>query len=1201
MTTLHDNKLDASLEKMIRYYKLFIKHDDTKNAEKMLDLYQKTKGKEFVVSFAGHFSAGKSSMINALLEKDILPKSPIPTSANIVKINSGNGVARVFFKHEDPIEYDEPYDMDMIKEYCKNKDTINRIELSTMDPIIPAGCSIIDTPGIDAADDADRIITESSLHLVDVLYYVMDYNHVQSEVNLYFLKNIQDAGIPFYLVINQIDKHNETEIPFANYDKNIKQTFDQWGIIPEDILYSSVIDQHARHNQFKEIKNMIYDQFSKHESLLRTNSALDQILQEHEHFLQRVYDDKLNGSSIEPTDLTTIQNDIDRIDKAIEKTYKKRKEFEEEFKDQLNTTLKNAYLMPSKLRDVAGEFLESCQNDFKIGIIGAKKKTDMEKKKRINTFLSELQKSMETNIQWKLQEKFIKVIQNYGLHDPNVNEACQQLSIVYTENDLLEHVKSGAKLNGDYILNYTNDISSDIKNKFKQQARDLWGKIDQILEQKIEEQIVDFESEKRELQRQLQNHKDVSETQNSLQSNLDELRNPPKVTTSDVEWVNEKIQNAQPSFIKMDSPLTNEKKVRSEKVTTSKDMESTPVTDLKVEDIDRLINQTIQTVEELPGFQSLIKDLQQKQDRLSNRQLTIALFGAFSAGKSSFANALMGENVLPVSPNPTTAVINRINPITDTYSHGTVLIHLKDKESIVQDIVSITREIAPENTDLDYLMNWLNRNKIYESNELNQMFRSYLWALCNGFEQHHELLGQTISITMEEFGSYVTDEKIACYIQTVDLYYDCSITQQGITLVDTPGADSINARHTNVAFDYIKYADAILYVSYYNHALTRADKDFLMQLGRVKEAFQLDKMFFIINAADLAQSNSELKLVEDYVEEQLLQLGIRFPKIYPVSSKRALEDKQAKEPLNEYMATFEDSLYDFIHNGLATLTIEAAIHDLKRIQKTLAQFIQATNLDEKEKEQYKVNLTNKQNQITDVISHFQTSTYESRLKEKIEKQIHYIGERIAIRFHDMFKEMFNPTTVTESGKKATKQLERNTRELLDYVGYELLQEVRAVSLRIESLMNELRSEVHQSIQNQVVQIDANFLLRSLHEADIPTPNYNQGLTDIDLAIFSKALSKYKGTKSFFERNEKEKMKEEIYFVLEPLIKDYLQESRSMMETAYAHEWEQEMNQLKKQQIKELNNYVNDQLSLLKETVDLNVLKEKQQELTTILS
>lgn len=34
------------------------------------------------MSFVGHFSAGKSTLINLLLEQDILPSSPVPTTSN---------------------------------------------------------------------------------------------------------------------------------------------------------------------------------------------------------------------------------------------------------------------------------------------------------------------------------------------------------------------------------------------------------------------------------------------------------------------------------------------------------------------------------------------------------------------------------------------------------------------------------------------------------------------------------------------------------------------------------------------------------------------------------------------------------------------------------------------------------------------------------------------------------------------------------------------------------------------------------------------------------------------------------------------------------------------------------------------------------------------------------------------------------------
>src|SRR5699024_10638627 len=142
-------------------------------------------------------------------------------------------------------------------------------------------------------------------------------------------------------------------------------------------------------------------------------------------------------------------------------------------------------------------------------------------------------------------------------------------------------------------------------------------------------------------------------------------------------------------------------------------------------------------------------------------------------------------------------------------------------------------------------------------------------------------------------------------------YYDCALTRQGITLVDTPGADSVNARHTNVAFDFIKHADAILYVTYYNHAFSRADRDFLIQLGRVKESFELDKMFFMINAADLAADDEELRMVVEYVKEQLVTYGIRFPSVFPISSKQSLQDKLDKNPLNSKMETFETTFFSF--------------------------------------------------------------------------------------------------------------------------------------------------------------------------------------------------------------------------------------------------------------------------------------------------
>ncbi len=53
-------------------------------------------------------------------------------------------------------------------------------------------------------------------------------------------------------------------------------------------------------------------------------------------------------------------------------------------------------------------------------------------------------------------------------------------------------------------------------------------------------------------------------------------------------------------------------------------------------------------LEPLPALKHVQQEVIERR-RVETKQFTVALFGAFSAGKSSFANALLGEKVLPVS------------------------------------------------------------------------------------------------------------------------------------------------------------------------------------------------------------------------------------------------------------------------------------------------------------------------------------------------------------------------------------------------------------------------------------------------------------------------------------------------------------------------------------------------------------------------
>ncbi|MFA1820784.1 dynamin family protein [Virgibacillus oceani] len=1194
---------NVQLQHLAALYQMMIDNRDHENATKVLELYEKLDKKEMMVSFAGHFSAGKSSMISTLTGAEILPKSPIPTSANIVEISSGEGVARVFFRNQEPVEYKEPYDIDMIKEYSKDKDAIKRMEISTSKPIIPPGCKIMDTPGIDSADDADRLMTEASLHLVDVLFYVMDYNHVQSEVNLRFLKGLQEQEIPFYVIINQVDKHDEAELPFCMFDRSIKQTFDQWNLSPVRVFYSSLFAPSMEQNELPEIKQTLFTILGEEkEAYSSIDHAVKNVIESHKRFLKNQYEEKLSLHDMQEEEVGF--NQIEELYMKLDQIDANLLRLKEDFHHELQQTLKNAYLMPSSLRDKAELFLESKQNDFKVGLFNSKKKTELEREERQTDFINSLQETTDTAIEWRLRDKFTALLKTYGEDDPTLQNEIQRLNIEFTAEDVVKLIKPGAKLNGDFVLNYTNDVSADIKNLYKQKARKLWDAIYEVIHKKNKQQRTELENEINYLQQLKDNNRKRAELEAELNDKSAAIdRQLETDTVNESAWKlieKEQINRQQP--LKVVVTDFNHKVPESEKmkensiVHTKKEASNS----YSVENVLKSMETAVATVEELPGFQTMIDDLGRKQERLTHRSYTIALFGAFSAGKSSFANALLGEKVLPVSPNPTTAAINRINPVTEQHKHGTVVVTLKDKETLLHDLLSITKKFSPSGTEFEGLLDWVLVNKIHQNEQLNNLYQSYLRAMINGYNAAKENIGNKIAIDLNTFSEYVTDETKACYIESIDLYYDCSVTRQGITLVDTPGADSVNARHTNASFDYIKYADAILYVTYYNHALSRADKDFLMQLGRVKETFEMDKMFFIINAADLANDDQELQLVKNYAEDQLIQLGVRFPRLYPVSSKRSLQNKLEDQTLNQEMGEFEKAFFHFIHHDLTSLTVDAALWDLQRMFKQTQQYLQSLDMDNKEKEALKRTLSRRKDTLHHTIYGMETDVFEKQMTQKIEKQLFYVIERLSIRFHDMFKEMFNPTTITASGKQAQIQLRMSLQNLIDYVAFELLKELQAVSLRVESEINTLAKEVYFSLAEQCNEIDESFTVPDFEMKKLETPAYQEVFPSADSKSFDKILSTFKGTKAFFEKNEKELMKEQLYEKVEPLAGDYIHQNKILMQEAYHEQWTSLVTEMKVKIKGSADKHIDHYAEMLSKPVDLHIVKEKERVLQEIL-
>ena len=286
-----DDQINHLLQETARAYTLFKKADDMERINKTTLFAQKLMDREFTIGFAGHFSAGKSSMINALTGEQLLPSSPIPTSANIVKIHKAtNDFAIVYMQNQQPVKFTGDYDFATVKEFCKDGDAVSQIEIGHESSVLPEGITVMDTPGVDSTDDAHRMSTESSLHLADIVFYMMDYNHVQSELNFGFTKQLMKYNDNVYLIVNQIDKHRENELTFTQFKDSVHDSFKAWGVIPKEIFFTSLKDTDHPQNDLNEVREIV---------LFSMNNWQDQLVKSSTNTLTKLHDEHIEYLSAE--------------------------------------------------------------------------------------------------------------------------------------------------------------------------------------------------------------------------------------------------------------------------------------------------------------------------------------------------------------------------------------------------------------------------------------------------------------------------------------------------------------------------------------------------------------------------------------------------------------------------------------------------------------------------------------------------------------------------------------------------------------------------------------------------------------------------------------------------------------------------------------------------------------------------------------
>ncbi|WP_163536896.1 dynamin family protein [Gracilibacillus sp. YIM 98692] len=1155
-------------------YDFFEKKSDQENQRKMLDFLGKKDQGTLNICFSGHFSAGKSTFINKLMSKPLLPQSPIPTSANIVEIKRGTEKVIVHFTESKPVQIDSSIPVNDLHALCRDGEKIKKLEIYKDLKALPENVTIMDTPGIDAADDADRLMTESALHTVDVLFYVMDYNHVQSEVNAMFLKHLESKKKPYYVVVNQIDKHDEQEIPFEQFRQSLVSVFEQWDISPNGVYYTSLTEPELSMNQWQQVITELENWMTPGSSAQvdkTIKDGLEEITDQYISNLEKQKNDVINHLEQElyettPAGSLSYQEALDKKNKLENH----KKTVKEKYHKLLDDTIKNAPLMPYELRELATDMLKAFEPNFKTGLFRNKKKIKKERETRLERFYKQLTEQVEVNIEWKLRDKLTEFLKDFV----TVSFPDSIFKDDFDKHDCTDFMSEGTKVNGDYVLVYTDKISQHVKKMYRQYYKDQWFQFENQIFQKLDEQIdelsfiINMEKEREIKQKQIQLE----------QQNVVDEKKHLDIILKEKETVNEETFQYVMNLMKKRSIAKvvdfNQVK-RNQKPST----ELKPSIEKKSEkNRSRFIfEQTLQDaidvsdhLESISALESVRKDLISKAERLKNRNFTIALFGAFSAGKSSFANALIGKDVLPVSPNPTTAAINKISPSNSNYRHGDVLVTLKSEQELIADIKTILAD--KDFSDLLSIYKWLNKMNINKL-KIDHQHKSFLSAFVSGFTDMKSRVGTSYLIELQAFHRYVQDETLACFVKEMELFYDCPLTQNNITLVDTPGADSVNARHTDLSFSYIKSADAILFVTYYNHPFAKPDQEFLTRLGRVKDAFQLDKMFFIINAMDLAKDQQEVEMVTQYIKEQLQEFDIYQPRMYPLSSKLALNEKLSNQEGTESgFSILEDDFYLFIKEELTQMSMQAIYTDIVRAHALIEKWLEWGQSDETRKEELLHNNKANKEKMMNLIKGKDSSYHTKAIKQKLNKQCFYVQQRLSIQFTDLFRAEVHPGAIQSSGRRGKEQLKLAIEAFLQGINKRIRHELEAIFVRMETTWNKEMYGMWKEINEDMKKIDASFSLSSFETIAIETPGLELepiGLQDKEIQSF---VANYKDTKGFFALDGRQELEAALKEKVLNLWNNYMTKAEDQLYSFYEDIWKEKEHQIRTDYQDELTSY-----------------------------
>ncbi|MBO1910245.1 dynamin family protein, partial [Microvirga sp. 3-52] len=326
--------------------------------------------------------------------------------------------------------------------------------------------------------------------------------------------------------------------------------------------------------------------------------------------------------------------------------------FLDSFDQGLSALIENAAVTPYETRELLKNYLESLSPNFKVGFLFGAKKTAEEREKRKDSFRENISKLIHTQIEVHVKTFMKRLLKDSHLLTDDRSLAIDSLNLVIPFEELEKHFNASDIMTGDTVINNANQMKTNIILAYRRLTEDWKLEVSEFIRTNGSEKSDRFHKDIDTLEEKLEVINHVSVLENLLTSIDGEVENPSSIVIGNRNkliktWCIEEVLHI--------TEFVEEKKteVFTEHTTFNEsEGQNNQVQSSGSEAVCRNALNVAQAVEKVPGFRDMAHYLRKKANRLDEQEFTVALFGAFSAGKSSFSNALIGENILPVSPNP---------------------------------------------------------------------------------------------------------------------------------------------------------------------------------------------------------------------------------------------------------------------------------------------------------------------------------------------------------------------------------------------------------------------------------------------------------------------------------------------------------------------------------------------------------------------